>query len=201
MAQAARVAQGLVGGDDDDSDDEAYEGPSSQELAQTTLDQIALHVPHKWSLEPPLGLAFQCLDAPDDSTRRAGAAAVGVVAEGFQDPLREHHLGSVLAKLAQAATKATDAPTRECLCFAYGQLAEHCQPEIIGHSNAVIPVVFEFLNDQRAAVRRGVPFYDDGVPSASTPSPRHRLDGVMTIREASRESREVRTAFSHGDDS
>ena len=77
---------------------------------------------------------------------------MGVVAEGFQDPLREHHLGSVLAKLAQAAQKATDAPTRECLCFAYGQLAEHCQPEIIGHSNAVIPVVFEFLNDQRAAV-------------------------------------------------
>ena len=69
---------------------------------------------------------------------------MGVVAEGFQDPLREHHLGSVLAKLAQAAQKATDAPTRECLCFAYGQLAEHCQPEIIGHSNAVIPVVFEF---------------------------------------------------------
>ena len=83
---------------------------------------------------------------------------MGVVAEGFQDPLREHHLGSVLAKLAQAAQKATDAPTGECLCFAYGQLAEHCQPEIIGHSNAVIPVVFEFLNDQRAAVRRGVPF-------------------------------------------
>lgn len=152
LALAARIASGQVGGDDDDSDDEAYEGPSSQELAQTTLDQIALHVPHKWSLEPSLGLAFQCLDANDDSTRRAGAAAVGVVAEGFQDPLREHHLGSVLQKLAQAAQKATDAPTRECLCFAYGQLAEHCQPEIIGHSGAVIPVVFEFLNDQRAAV-------------------------------------------------
>ena len=188
LAQAARVAQGLVGGDDDDSDDEAYEGPSSQELAQTTLDQIALHVPHKWSLEPSLGLAFQCLDAPDDSTRRAGAAAVGVVAEGFQDPLREHHLGSVLAKLAQAAQKATDAPTRECLCFAYGQLAEHCQPEIIGHSNAVIPVVFEFLNDQRAAVRRGVP----STTMASGPSEGLRDQETTHLRPAGRRHRVLR---------
>jgi hypothetical protein len=47
------------------------------------------------------------------------------------------------------------------------------------------------LSDGRAATsrRRG-----DGVDVAGTPSRRHRLDGVMTIREASRESREVRMA-------
>ena len=46
-------------------------------------------------------------------------------------------------------------------------------------------------SDGRAATsrRRG-----DGVDVAGTPSRRHRLDGVRTIREASRESREVRTA-------
>ena len=152
LAKAAKVAAGqvVVGGDDDD--DEAYEGPSSQEVAQTTLDQIALHVPLKWSLEPTLGLAMQCLEDANPSTRRAGAAAVGVVAEGFQDALREHHLGEVLQRLANAAAANSEPATRECLCFAYGQLAEHCQPEIVGHAAAVVPVVFEFLNDARAAV-------------------------------------------------
>ncbi|KAH8058274.1 hypothetical protein JL722_6131 [Aureococcus anophagefferens] len=152
LAKAAKIAAGQVvlGGDDDD--DEAYEGPSSQEVAQTTLDQIALHVPLKWSLEPTLGLAMQCLEDANPSTRRAGAAAVGVVAEGFQDALREHHLGEVLQRLANAAAANSEPATRECLCFAYGQLAEHCQPEIVGHAAAVVPVVFEFLNDARAAV-------------------------------------------------
>ena len=73
-----RRVPGLVGGDDDDSDDEARR-PSSQELAQTTLDQIALHVLHKWSLEPSLGLAFQCLTRPTTLLVER-AAAVGVVA-------------------------------------------------------------------------------------------------------------------------
>ena len=99
----------------------------------------APQVPHKWSLEPALGLALNCLGAPDPSTRRAGAAAVGVVAEGFQDPLREAHLGDVLQRLAACAQASTDAATRECLCFAYGQLAEHCQPEVVGFAERVVP--------------------------------------------------------------
>ncbi|KAJ8598527.1 hypothetical protein CTAYLR_001323 [Chrysophaeum taylorii] len=131
--------------------DGEYEGPSPQEMAQTTLDQIALHVPLKWSLEPTLGLAARCLGDPEQATRRAGAAAIGVVAEGFQDALREKHLGQVLRLLEEAAAR-SDAATRECLCFAYGQLAEHCQPEIVAYAASVLPVVFAFLDDSRAAV-------------------------------------------------
>ena len=138
--------------DDDDDDDEDFEGPSAQEMSQTTLDQVALHVPLKWSLEPTLTLASRCLQPSEpQATRRAGAATIGVVAEGFQDALREKHLGDVLRLLEQAAQQ-SDAATRECLCFAYGQLAEHCQPEIVAYAPAVLPVVFEFLKDDRAAV-------------------------------------------------
>lgn len=132
-------------------DDDEFEAPTAQEMAQTTLDQIALHVPLKWSLEPTLGLAARCLEDNEQSTRRAGAAAVGVVAEGFQDALREHHLGNVLQLLEGAAGR-SDPATRECLCFAYGQLAEHCQPEIVAYARSVLPVVFAFLDDSRAAV-------------------------------------------------
>ncbi|KAH8049926.1 hypothetical protein JL722_11711 [Aureococcus anophagefferens] len=76
----------------------------------------------------------------------------------LHDALREHHLGEVLQRLANAAAANSEPATRECLCFAYGQLAEHCQPEIVGHAAAVVPVVFEFLNDARAAVV-GTPCY------------------------------------------
>ena len=77
---------------------------------------------------------------------------MGVVAEGFQDPLGSTTLVAYWLSWPKLLKKRRTRRRRECLCFAYGQLAEHCQPEIIGHSNAVIPVVFEFLNDQRAAV-------------------------------------------------
>lgn len=150
MLRGGQSQQQQIGGEEDE-DDEEYEGPSAQEMAQTTLDQIALHVPLKWSLEPTLTLAAQCLQADDLPTIRAGAAAVGVVVEGFQDALREQHLGTVLELLEKAAKRA-DAATRECLCFAYGQLAEHCQPEVVAYAPSVLLVIFDFLNDSRAAV-------------------------------------------------
>ncbi|KAJ1446286.1 armadillo-type protein [Pelagophyceae sp. CCMP2097] len=149
--QQGRLPAGATHDPDDDDDD--YDGPTPQEIAQTTLDQIVLHVPHKFSLEPTLTLAARCLqDLNSASVRRAGVATIGVVAEGFQDALREHHLARVLQWLAAVAQQDCDAATREVLCFAYGQLAEHCQPEIVAHASAVIPIVFAFLKDARAAV-------------------------------------------------
>ena len=54
-------------------------------------------------------------------------------------------LPQVLAMLARAAEHG-DATTRECVCFAYGQLAEHCQPEILAHHRQVLPVVFALMD-------------------------------------------------------
>lgn len=36
---------------------------------------------------------------------------------------------------------------RECSCFCLGQFAEHCQPEILDHSEEVLPIVFRLLDD------------------------------------------------------
>ncbi|CAN0380071.1 unnamed protein product, partial [Laminaria digitata] len=36
---------------------------------------------------------------------------------------------------------------RECSCFCLGQFAEHCQPEILDHSDKVLPIVFQLLDD------------------------------------------------------
>lgn len=39
------------------------------------------------------------------------------------------------------------AHVRECSCFCLGQFAEHCQPEILDHSEEVLPIVFKLLDD------------------------------------------------------
>lgn len=39
------------------------------------------------------------------------------------------------------------AHVRECSCFCLGQFAEHCQPEILDHSEEVLPIVFRLLDD------------------------------------------------------
>lgn len=62
---------------------------------------------------------------------------------------------------------------RECSCFCLGQFAEHCQPEILDHSEEVLPIVFRLLDDatDNVKVSRVLPYgtysticvYDRGV--------------------------------------
>lgn len=44
---------------------------------------------------------------------------------------------------------------RECSCFCLGQFAEHCQPEILDHSEEVLPIVFRLLDDATDNVKVG----------------------------------------------
>lgn len=47
---------------------------------------------------------------------------------------------------------------RECSCFCLGQFAEHCQPEILDHSEEVLPIVFRLLDDATDNVKVGTSF-------------------------------------------
>jgi importin-4 len=42
---------------------------------------------------------------------------------------------------------------RESACFALGQFSEHCQPEILYHHQAILPVIFQSLIDERPTVQ------------------------------------------------
>jgi len=46
-----------------------------------------------------------------------------------------------------------DPLVRECACFALGQAAEFCQPEIIDYSQQILPVVFRLLDDPSISVQ------------------------------------------------
>ena len=133
-----------AGGDDDDDDDEDWDGPSVQETVQSTLDKLALEVPMKHFFAPTFQLICAYFEPGTPQTWHAAAVCLGVVVEGAQDRIREQ-LPQVLAMLARAAEHG-DATTRECVCFAYGQLAEHCQPEILAHHRQVLPVVFALMD-------------------------------------------------------
>ena len=132
-----------AGGDDDD-DDEDWDGPSVQETVQSTLDKLALEVPMKHFFAPTFQLICAYFEPGTPQTWHAAAVCLGVIVEGAQDRIREQ-LPQVLAMLARAAEHG-DATTRECVCFAYGQLAEHCQPEILAHHRQVLPVVFALMD-------------------------------------------------------
>ena len=46
-----------------------------------------------------------------------------------------------------------DAQVRECACFALGQLAEHCQPEILNFAPQILEAVFKLLDDASISVQ------------------------------------------------
>ncbi|CAN0038989.1 unnamed protein product, partial [Hapterophycus canaliculatus] len=67
------------------------------------------------------------------------------------------YVGTTLLQCAQLALDPSP-HVRECSCFCLGQFAEHCQPEILDHSEEVLPIVFRLLDDATDNVK-GVSCY------------------------------------------
>ena len=75
----------------DDSDDESDDGEGSMSsIAQSTLDKLASTMPMKYVWAPALEACLQCLQSGESNYRKAGASALGNLAEGCQDPMREN---------------------------------------------------------------------------------------------------------------
>ena len=136
---------------DNEEDDEDFDGPSAQNIAQQCLDTLALNIPSKFFYEPTMQLIDQGLSSPDPNMRKAGAAALGVIIEGCSEEIRKH-LATILPRIFQAARDPA-VPVRECACFVLGQLSEHCQPEIVNYHNEILPLVFGLLDDATLTVQ------------------------------------------------
>jgi HEAT-like repeat len=74
-----------------------------------------------------------------------------VIAEGCADNLRLT-LAEVVPRLL-ALLQDSEHYVRECACFALGQFAEHCQPDILHYHESVLPVVFQALDDPKHTVQ------------------------------------------------
>eukprot|EP00548_Thalassiothrix_antarctica_P007158 CAMPEP_0194130202 /NCGR_PEP_ID=MMETSP0152-20130528/1294_1 /TAXON_ID=1049557 /ORGANISM="Thalassiothrix antarctica, Strain L6-D1" /LENGTH=1074 /DNA_ID=CAMNT_0038824635 /DNA_START=111 /DNA_END=3335 /DNA_ORIENTATION=+ len=138
--------------EEEDGDDDINDSPTETSMAQGTLDMLACELPKKYIFGPCMTRCMARLsNTQSASSRKAGIAGLGVIAEGCSEPLREH-LTDLIPHVLAAAGDA-DAQVRECACFALGQISEHCQPEILGYSNQILPIVFSLLDDATMSVQ------------------------------------------------
>jgi hypothetical protein len=136
---------------DDVDGDEDWDAPTETSMAQGTLDMLACELPKKYIFEPAVSRCMARLNSDNANARKAGIAALGVVAEGCSEPLREH-LHDVMPHVFQKCGD-SEAQVRECACFALGQLSEHCRPEILGFASQILPIVFALLDDTTTTVQ------------------------------------------------
>lgn len=143
MDRAEKVEEG--GEEEDMSDDKL-----NQQLAQTLLDAMAIHVPSKFFTENAMSICSTCLASASPKERKAGCAVMGIIVEGCKDAFKEL-MGSILAGLLPAV-RDSDVSTRECAWFAIGQLTEHCQSNIATHHQTLMPVILGGLEDPQETV-------------------------------------------------
>lgn len=136
---------------EEEDEDDDYEGPSGQDIAQRCLDAMAIHVPAKYFYTPTMALIGQCLDSPDFNARKAGTAALAVIIEGCSEEVTKH-LGSILPRVFVSARDPATC-VRECACFVLGQLSENCQPEILECHGEILPAIFTLLEDATLSVQ------------------------------------------------
>lgn len=137
--------------DGDDDDEDFNPEYSRQKMAQMVMDYMALHVPAKYFIDVALGMISQGITSTDPQMRKAGCAALGVIAEGCGDSMRER-LDSIVPVLLNAFSD-PEYFVRECACFAMGQFAEFLQPEILTFNQTVLPVVFNALSETRFTIQ------------------------------------------------
>ncbi|CAK4099596.1 unnamed protein product [Aphanomyces euteiches] len=121
------------------------------QMAQRTLDFMALSLSPK-SMKPIiLQCSHQVVGSSNPSMQKAGVLALGVVSEGMCEFLSEN-LSSVLP-LVYTAAASPHHNVREAACFSLGQFAEYLQPEIQSHYADIIPVALALLDDPTPDVK------------------------------------------------
>ena len=142
--------------EEDEYDEETgYDGEDRralQQMTQTTLDLIALHVPSVYLFDDMMEIISGGMnDSNDSGSRKAGCAMLGVVAEGFQDRLRESLPSTLPALISLLGDE--DYTVRECSGFCIGQFCEHIQPDIFAYHAGIIPAAIQALTDPRTTVQ------------------------------------------------
>ncbi|KDO29492.1 hypothetical protein SPRG_06032 [Saprolegnia parasitica CBS 223.65] len=133
-------------GEDDDDEDE----PITQ-LAQRTLDFLALDVSPKTINPIVLQCTQECVRSADPNMQKAGVLALGVVSEGCSEFLSTN-VKSILPFIYEAAAS-PHAAVREAACFSLGQFCEYLQPVIQNHHAEIVPVALALLDDPSLPVK------------------------------------------------
>ncbi|KAF0682675.1 Aste57867_25234 [Aphanomyces stellatus] len=130
-----------------DDDEEEH----TTQMAQRTLDFMALSISPKTLKPIILQCSHQVVGSANPSMQKAGVLALGVVSEGLCEFLSDN-LGDVLPLIYKAAASPHH-NVREAACFSLGQFAEYLQPEIQSHYADIIPVALALLDDPTPDVK------------------------------------------------
>ncbi len=148
---AGELLSTFDGRDEEEDEEDDYDGPSGQDIAQRCLDAMAIHVPAKYFFQPTMALIGQGLDSQDFNMRKAGTAALAVIIEGCHEEI-DKQLPVILPRVF-AAARDPAVCVRECACFVLGQLSEYCQPQILDYHGEILPVIFTLLEDATLSVQ------------------------------------------------
>ena len=142
--------------DDPDHDEDDEEGEDTNTLssvAAQALDLLSLHSPPE-KLIPILMESLSLLFVSEDLfQRKAAYLALGELAEGCADYIRNKHLQNAAETCMKGLTDQS-VIVRNAALFALGQYAEHIQPEFGKFHETVLPFLLTFLqtvvNDENA---------------------------------------------------
>ncbi|CAH1164397.1 unnamed protein product [Phyllotreta striolata] len=133
---------------DDENNEEYFLGDPDQftsiTVATQTLDLIALNIPAEKVIPYVLTKVEPAIQGGDVYAQKAAYLSLAVLAEGCSECIRKKYLEAFL-KCVCAAIHNPNAVIRNAAFFALGQFAEHLQPEISQYASALLPVLFECL--------------------------------------------------------
>lgn len=132
----------------DDNGDE----PSSVDMALRLLDTLALTLPNKTIYPHVAELAAQLRANPQARMRKIGVLALGVVAEGCADFVKQD-LANVVNILLQGLQD-PDVAVREGAGLSMGYCAEHLKPDILDLHSIILPQLFNLLDFNNIKVKQ-----------------------------------------------
>ena len=132
----------------EDNTDEA----SPVDMAMRLLDTLALALPNKTVYPHVMELAGQLRNNPSARARKIGVLAIGVIAEGCADFVKQD-LVAVVHILLQALQD-PDVGVREGAGLSIGYCAEHLKPEILDLHATILPQLIGLLDFSNTRVKQ-----------------------------------------------
>ena len=132
-------------------DDNADE-PCPVDMALRLLDTLALTLPNKTVYPNVVELTTQLRGNPDPRLRKIGVLALGVIAEGCADYMKQDL--SVIVNILLQALQDQDVNVREGAGLSIGYCSEHLKPEILELHSIILPQLISLLDFSNTRVKQ-----------------------------------------------
>lgn len=134
------------GNDDNEDDLGELDGSTLPSVAAQALDLLALHLPPAKFIPQVMSMIQSYLDSVNQYQRKAGYIALGVLAEGCADYIKNRHLREALQTVSKGFTDESNI-VRNASLFTLGQFAEHFQHDMNKFHRDIIPALLSQMQN------------------------------------------------------